>query len=160
MTVSAGDEVQLVVFRIDERYFAFNVFQAERVLPYREPTPLPNAAEFLEGMLPYGDGSVPLIDMRKRLGAPAPLREETRIMVLELEQGKIGLVVDAVVEVKKVPAGAISMPPEIVRELAAEFISGILNVGGRTIVILAVSRLLSSAERVTLEDLMVEAGHE
>lgn len=48
----------------------------------------------------------------------------------------------------------------VVRELAAEFISGILNVGGRTIVILAVSRLLSSAERVTLEDLMVEAGHE
>jgi purine-binding chemotaxis protein CheW len=154
---TAGDEVQLVVFRVGSQPFAVNIFQVERVIRYQEPTPLPNAPDFLEGIFPHGDRAVPLVDLRRRLGVPAPVREDTRVMILTLDVGLVGVVVDSVLAVRKVPAGAIAPPGGLVKGLAAEFIQGVVVADGRTIVILTPARLLSSTEQVTLRDLMVEA---
>lgn len=158
--MSAGDEVQLVTFRLARRDFACNVFEVERILRYQEPAPLPKAPDFLEGILQYGGSVVPVIDLRKRLGVPAPVREETRIMIIETEHGRVGVVVDAVLEVAKVEAQRIMPPPSIVRGLAATFITGILPLGERTVVILAAAKLLTSKERLALEALTVEAAHD
>jgi purine-binding chemotaxis protein CheW len=156
--MSTGDEVQLVVFRVGSQAFAVNIFQAERILRYQEPTPLPNAPAFLEGVFPFGDQVIPLVDLRKRLGVPAPVRDETRVVVLTLEVGPVGVVVDAVLAVRKVPAEQISPPSTLVKGLAAEYIHGLVVVEGRTVVILAASRLLSSSEQISVRDLLVEAG--
>ncbi len=158
--MSAGDEVQLVTFRLGGRDFAINVFEVERILRYQEPAPLPKAPEFLEGMLPYGGAVVPVIDLRTRVGAEAPVRDETRIMIVESDSGRVGVVVDAVLEVLKVDAERVTPPPALVRGLAAEYITGILSSGQRTVVILAASKLLTSTERIALEALTVEVGHE
>ena len=72
-------------------------------------------------------------------------------MILEWEQGRIAVVVDAVIELLRAPVDEIVPPPPIVCGLAAEYISGIFVHDGRTIVILAVSKLLSSTERLALE---------
>ncbi|HEX9729142.1 MAG TPA: chemotaxis protein CheW [Gemmatimonadales bacterium] len=156
----AGDEIQLVVFRIGAQHFALNVFQAERILLYEAPSPLPQAPDFLEGMVSYGDASIPLVDMRKRFGVAAPVQDETRTIVLELDQGRIGIVVDAVQDVVSVDADRIERPPDIVRKLAAECISGIVRIGTQPVIILAVATLLSSTERIALEELIVEVVHE
>jgi purine-binding chemotaxis protein CheW len=156
--VNAGDEVQLVVFRVGSQPFAVNIFQVERVLRYQEPTPLPNAPAFLEGIFPHGNRAVPLVDLRRRLGVPAPVREETRVVILGLDVGPVGMAVDAVLSVRKVSATAIAPPGPLVRELAAEFIQGVVVVDGRSVVILAPSKLLSSTEQVSLRDLVVEAA--
>src|SRR5206468_628727 len=106
------------------RGFAFNIFQVERILRYEAPAPLPKAPAFLEGVLQYQGAAVPLIDLRKRLGAAAALRDDTRTVILEFEGGRIGIVVDAVTEVMQVPATTVTPPPGIVKGLAAESISG------------------------------------
>ena len=153
-----GDIVQLVVFGVGGQQFACDIFQVERILRWERPTPLPKAPDFLEGVISYQDTTVPVIDLRKRLGVSAILREETRVMIFETEQGKVAAIVDAVLEVRKVEAGTITPPSGVVRGLAAEFISGLVRSGEATIVVLAVGRLLSSAERIVLADLMVEVG--
>jgi purine-binding chemotaxis protein CheW len=155
---TTGDEVQLVIFRVGSQPFAVNIFQVERVVRYQEPTPLPHAPAFLEGVFPYGDRAVPLVDLRRRLGVPAPVREDTRVMILGLEVGPVGVVVDTVLAVRKVPASAIAPPGALVKGLAAEFIQGVVVAEGRTIVILAPARLLTSTEQLALRDLVVEAG--
>src|SRR5262245_63044134 len=93
---AGGDEVQLVTFKLGGQDFAFTIFQVERILRYEAPAPLPKAPEFLEGVVRYGGGAVPLVDLRKRLGTTAPLREDTRTIILEFEGGKIGVIGDAV----------------------------------------------------------------
>lgn|SRR5574341_1135162 len=152
----SSDEVQLVVFRLGESEFAFNIFQVERVLRHQAPEPLPSAPPFLEGLLPYGDGVVPVIDLRKRVGAAAPVSDETRIIIVELEQGRVGVVVSAVREVLRVPAERVSAPPALVRGLAAAYISGVVRLEQRTVVVLAAPKLLTSTERIALTELMVE----
>ena len=149
--MSAGDDVQLVTFRVGGQDFAFNVFQVERILRYETAAPLPKAPEFLEGVLQYQGAAVPLIDLRKRFSVPAAVREETRTVILEWEGGKIGVVVDAVTEVLHLTATEIKAPPKIVKGLAAEYITGLVVTNGRTIIVLNTTQLLNARERLALE---------
>ncbi len=153
---TAGDDVQLVTFKVAGQDFAFNIFQVERILRYEAPAALPKAPDFLEGVLRYQGSAVPLVDLRKRLGVAAPLREETRTVILEWEGGKLGVVVDAVTEVLQVAASEITSPPRIVKGLAAEYITGLVVTGGRTIIVLNTARLLSSPEKLALETAVKE----
>jgi len=149
--MTAGDDVQLVTFKVAGQDFALNIFQVERILRYEAPAPLPKAPDFLEGVLQYQGAAVPLVDLRKRLGVPAPHREETRSVILEWEGGKLGVVVDAVTEVLQLAAEEITSPPGIVKGLAAEYITGLVVKDGRTIIVLNAARLLSSKEKLALE---------
>src|SRR6266700_1006461 len=149
--MTAGDDVQLVTFKGAGQDCAFNIFQGERILRYEAPAPLPKAPDFLEGVLQYQGVAIPLVDLRKRLGVPAPHREETRSVILEWEGGKLGVVVDAVTEVRQVAAERITAPPGIVKGLAAEYITGLVVTDGRTIIVLNTARLLSSQEKVALD---------
>jgi purine-binding chemotaxis protein CheW len=148
---SGDDDVQLVAFRLAGQDFAFNIFHVERILRHEAPAPLPKAPEFLEGVLQYQGQAVALIDLRKRLSVPAPVREETRTMILESDGGKIGVVVDAVTEVLQVGAAQITAPSKIVKGLAAEYITGLVVKDGRTIIVLNTSQLLNAKEKLALE---------
>jgi purine-binding chemotaxis protein CheW len=144
------DELQFVIFQVGPQALALSIFQVERILRWEQPAVLPNAPAFLEGVLPYGEGVVPVVDLRKRLDVPATQQEETRVMVLELEDQRVGIVVDAVSEVVRVDARAITPPPPMVRSLAAKYITGILSQADRTVVVLNAGKLLSSKERLAL----------
>lgn len=149
--MTGGDDVQLVAFRVADQDFAFNIFQVERILRYEPPARLPQAPEFLEGVLRHEGVAIPVVDLRKRLSVPAPLREETRTMLLEVDRDRIGVVVDGVTEVLQVPADAVTAPPAFVRGLAAEYISGLVVRGERTVIVLHPGKLLTAAERLALE---------
>lgn len=158
--MSTGDEVQVVSFAVGGQEFGFNVFDVERVVRYEDPTPLPESPDYLEGTVKFGDDAIPIVDLRKRLEAPAQVDEDTRIVVLELDVGRVGLVVDAVLEVMKVPADRVRRPSPIVQGLAAEYITGIVSVAERTLVLLAASRLLNSKESLTIGALTAELTDE
>jgi purine-binding chemotaxis protein CheW len=149
----AGDDVQVVTFRVGRQEFAFDILQVERILRYSAPAPLPKAPEFLEGVMPYGDGAVPVIDLRKRFELDAPIREETRLMVLELDNQRVAVLVDEVREVLRVDATSITAPGPVVSGLAAIYIAGIITRPERTIIILNARKLLSSTERLALNTL-------
>jgi purine-binding chemotaxis protein CheW len=156
MTTTTGDDVQLVTFRVAGQEFAFNIFQVERILRYEAPAKLPRAPDFLEGVLQYQGDSVPVIDLRKRFGVAAPLKDETRTIVLDWESSKIGVVVDAVTEVLQIAASQVSQPPAIVKGLAAEYITGLVGREGRTIIVLNTGKLLASKEKLALTTTMTE----
>jgi purine-binding chemotaxis protein CheW len=150
---TTGEEVQLVTFRVGRQEFAFDILQVERILRYTEPSPLPKAPQFLEGVMPYGEGAVPVIDLRKRFELEAPIRDETRLMVLELETQRVAVLVDEVHEVLRVDSTTIAAPGPVVSGLAAVYIAGIVTRPGRTIIILNARKLLSSTERLALSQL-------
>lgn len=158
--MSQGDDIQVVVFRVGGQEFAFNVFHVQRILRYQAPSPLPKAPAFLEGILQVQGAVVPVIDLRKRFElADARLREETRMMVLECDGVNVAVIVDAVLEVLRINSEAVSLPPAVVRGLAAEYIQGIITVGARTVVLLQTGRLVTSSERISLEAIQAEPVH-
>jgi purine-binding chemotaxis protein CheW len=73
-------------------------------------------------------------------------------MVVQYDAQQVAIVVDLVVEVLRVDTSTITLPPAMVRGLAAEYISGMIARPGRTIVVLNAARLLSSTERLALSE--------
>jgi purine-binding chemotaxis protein CheW len=144
------DDVQMVTFRVGSQEFAFDILQVERILRYSAPSPLPKAPEFLEGVVPYEGGAVPVVDLRKRFDLDAPIQEETRLMVVDLGEQRVGVLVDEVREVVRVDSTTITAPGPMVSGLAASYIAGIITRPGRTIIILNARKLLSSSERHAL----------
>ena len=151
--MNTGDDVQVVTFRVGRQEFAFDILQVERILRYSPPSPLPKAPQFLEGVMPYGETAVPVIDLRKRFELDAPILEETRVMVLELENQRVAVLVDEVREVLRVDSTTIAPPGPVVSGLAAVYIAGIISRPERTIILLNARKLLSSSERLALSEL-------
>jgi purine-binding chemotaxis protein CheW len=146
---------KLVTFRLGDDLFAADIFAVERVLRYQEPTSVPEAPAWIEGVLEYQSRVVPVISLRRRFELPerAPTGE-TRIIVLNARGEWIGAIVDAVVEVSTIEPGQLSAPPSFFRGLAGEYLKGIVRRGDRgerLVIVLDVDRLLSATERMTLE---------
>jgi purine-binding chemotaxis protein CheW len=155
-----GDTIQIVVFRVGEHEFAFDIFHVQRIVRYERPAAVPKAPPFLEGVLQIEGAVVPVIDLRKRFElAHAPLGPDTRIVVVDVEGGAVGAVVDRVTEVLRVAAGDVAPPPAVVRGLAAAYVQGIITLPSRTVVLLHGGRLLSSAERTLLRRVDAQAPH-
>jgi purine-binding chemotaxis protein CheW len=145
-----ADDIQVVIFRVGSQEFALDILQVERILRYVVPSPLPKAPAFLEGVVQYDGGAVPVVDLRKRFELEAPITEETRLMVLDMDDQRVGVLVDEVREVIRVDSTTITAPGPVIRGLAAAYISGIITRPARTIIILNARRLLSSTERMAL----------
>ena len=106
--------------------------------------------EAIELMAEKNIGAVPVVDLRKRFDLDAPIREETRLMVVDLGEQRVGVLVDEVREVIRVDSTTITAPGPMVSGLAATYIAGIITRPGRTIIILNARKLLSSSERHAL----------
>jgi purine-binding chemotaxis protein CheW len=150
MSIVTGEDVQIVSFRVGTQEFAFDILQIERIIRYERPAPLPQAPAFLEGVVQHAGGAVPVVDLRKRFELESPVRDETRMMIVDLGDQRVGVVVDEVREVMRVDSTAISAPAPIVSGLAAAYIAGIVTRPGRTIIILNARKLLTSTERLAL----------
>jgi len=82
VSIDSEDEIQVVAFRTGPQEFALDILQVERILRWEQPTPLPKAPAFLEGVIPYEGDAVPVVDLRKRLELPAELRPAVLLVVL------------------------------------------------------------------------------
>jgi len=157
--VQAVPQVQLVTFRLGADEFGLDVFSVHEILRYAAPTPVPKAPGFVEGVVDVRGTLVPVVDMRRRFELPeAPVNDETRTVLVQYGGERLGLVVDAVTEVMRVPETAVSEPPAYIRGLAAEFVRGIVRLEGRLVVLIDIERILSSQERIALEQAELAPG--
>ena len=148
---------QIVIFKLGDDHFAADVFAVERVLRHVAPTAIPNVPPWIMGVIDYQQRVVPVIDLRRRFGlAATDVKPETRLLVLNANGEWVGAVVDAVVEVVSVEVAAITPPPPIFRGLAGEYIRGLVRRAGRLVICLDVARLLSTTDRLTLDQARTE----
>jgi len=146
------ETVKLVTFELGADTFGAEVLSVERVLRHVQPNSVPDVPEWISGVIEYGSGVIPVVEMRRRMAlSPAEVSHDTRILVFATQGGRIGGIVDAVHEVVTIPKASINPPPPMFRGLAAEFVRGIAKVRDQLVVILDVDRVLTSADRIVLD---------
>ncbi len=118
-------------------------------------TPIPNASPMVEGIVHVRGQLVPALNLRARFGLPKiPYDLRTRLVVIQHDERRVGLVVDTAREFVRMPADAFQPPPEAVSGLSGNYLDHIATLGDRLVLILNLSEVLSLPETSlpTLED--------
>ncbi len=150
--ITKDDETQLVVFRMEKEEFACNINDVREVLKMIKVTPLPRSLDFVEGVINLRGDVIPVIDLRKRFGlAEAERTDESRIIIVEVEDRMVGLIVDSVTEVIRLMEKQIQDAPSQVAGGKTDLIMGVGKVDERMLIILNLDRILTVEEQVALE---------
>lgn len=141
-------EQQCVVFELDTESYGVDIAAVEGIIKMQEITRLPQAPEFLEGITNLRGSIVPVIDLRKRFGMveQEPTRE-TRIVIANMGGTKVGLVVDAVSQVIRIPEDAIEPPPQMSVTINSAFIKAVAKLENELVILLDLDRVLNLEER-------------
>lgn len=146
------------VQKSSEPFILFEIAQTNYAIPARlvqqmemvsTITPVPNAPNFVEGVVFSRGQVIPVIDLRTRLGLKkVDYNLRTRLIVIQTETRTVGAIADSAREFVSIPTEAIQPPPEAIGA-ANKYISGIIRLGERIIMLLNVEQLLALAEEVT-----------
>ena len=154
--------IQVVVFSISKEFYGVPIAAVQEIVRVPEVTSVPDAPDFFEGVINLRGKIVPIVDLRKRLRLASSGRtKSSRVLVAENGGRVIGLLVDAVSEVRRLPADAVEPPPEIISAVGIEYITGVAKAGERLIIFLDIKKILSFEEMkrvVSSVDLAADAA--
>jgi len=150
-------EKQYVVFKIDKEEFGIDIMKVKEIIPYREPTRIPNCPEFIEGVLNYRGNVIPLINLKKRFSmGETELTKETRIIVISLNDREIGFIVDEASQTIRLDEEQIDPAPDIITEVDRRFISGVGKIDeSRLLIILNLHNVLTDDEKNEIQKIEI-----
>ena len=140
---ATNDQIQLVTFWVGSEEFAVEILAVREINRMLDVTRVPEAPACVEGVINLRGLIVPIVDLRKRFGAPSDRSDnETRIIVVEVNDRYIGFIVDRVSEVLRLEREVIDPAPDLGNSEVGQFISGVGKLQDRLIILLEVSRLV------------------
>lgn len=142
--ISEDNLLQLVTFRIAEEEFGVDILAVQEIIRPTQITMVPQAAAFIEGVINLRGKVIPVINMRTRFGMPvAEFDSKTRIIVMEFEQKIVGILVDGVSQVLRIPVSTVEGAPPVVCGVGSEYIKGVGKLDDRLLILLDLDMLLS-----------------
>lgn len=136
--------LQLVVFSIGKELYGVGIGSVHEIVKVPDITEVPDAPRFLVGVINLRGKIVPVVDLRKRLNLrDADLTKSSRVLITENDGRLVGLLVDAVSEVLKLPPDAVEAPPEMIASIGVEYITGVAKIETRLIILIELARVLS-----------------
>jgi purine-binding chemotaxis protein CheW len=151
-----ANELQLVGFRIGKEMFGVPIELVHEIVRVPEVTSVPDALEYVEGVINLRGKIISVVDLRKRFGEiEIHADRKNRILVANVEGTMVGLIVDAASEVLKLPNTEIEAPPSNVFDDAeVNYVTGVGKLNGRLIILLDLKKILDKGELRRLGDLM------
>ncbi len=145
---SGSEEIlQLVSFTIGEEEFGVNILTVQEINRMVDVTRVPNTPSYVDGIINLRGKVIPIIDLRCRFSMERkPKDKNTRIIVVELSGTIFGFVVDSVSEVLRIPLSVIEPPPSIIAGISKEFITSIVKLDDRLLILLDLEHILTMDE--------------
>lgn len=135
---------QLVVFTLGEEEYAVDISYAQEIIRIPQITKIPNVPRFIEGIINLRGKIIPILDLKERFNIGHTDRGiDSRLLILELDGLKAGIVVDDVSEVIKVEEQSIQRLDDEISSISKESIEGISLIGQRIIIVLNIIKLKS-----------------
>ena len=147
-------EQQLVVFGLGKEEFGIDISRVREIVKLQNITTIPQSMDFVEGIVNIRGQIVPIVDLCKRFlvaDRSESVDAERRIIVVNMSGQNIGILVDGVSEILRIPDEAIEPTPPIVASgVSSDFIRGVAKVEGRLIIFLDLDRIFSAEEQEAL----------
>jgi purine-binding chemotaxis protein CheW len=136
---------KIVAFQIGEEEYGLDINYVQSIERIQHITRVPNAPEYVEGVMNLRGNVTPVIDLRRRLKLNhAAHTEDTRVIITKYDDIEVGLIVDQISDVTDVKDG--EMEAASSSGLTSEYFEGIAKTGGRLIILLKIEELIKTPE--------------
>ena len=149
-----GKIIQLIVFHLGDEEFGADIAQVREIIRKGAVTPIPDSPDFIKGVTNVRGEIAVVIDLKRRFFLRTKKDiEEKHIVMTEQDNNLFGLMVDEVSEVLRIPEKEIKTTPELVTRIDRIYISGVLTLENRLIMILDLKKVLSEEELAKLSEI-------
>ena len=151
-------DLQIVGFCIGKEMFGVSIALVHEIVRVPEVTAVPEAPDFVEGVINLRGRIVPVVDLRKRFGEKhIASHKKNRILVTEVEKRIVGVIVDATSEVLKLREEQVEPPPaDLVQDGETTYITGIARINQRLVILVDLKRILATGRLRRFSELTEE----
>ncbi|MEW6698039.1 MAG: chemotaxis protein CheW [Bacillota bacterium] len=143
-----SQEEQIVVFQLMEQVYGIDINAVYEIIRMESITKIPRTPHFVEGVINLRGRIIPVIDLGVRFGLGQNERTQaSRIIIVEVSGQTVGMIVDSVQEVLRIPVNSIEPPPPVVNGVDAAYLRGIAILEERLIVLLDQNKILMEEEK-------------
>ena len=140
---------EFLSFTLGEEDYGVDILKVQEIRGYDAVTRLPDAPDYIKGVINLRGTIVPVIDLRLKLRMKEARYDAFTVMiVLNVEARVVGIVVDSVSDVISLNADQIRPTPEFGASVDTRFISGIGTMDERMLILLDIETLINSTDLV------------
>ncbi|ALQ09532.1 MULTISPECIES: chemotaxis protein CheW [Pseudoalteromonas] len=139
---------QFLTFIMADEEYGVDILTVQEIRSWEEITVLPNAPEFVKGVINLRGTIVPIIDLRLRFGLPSTDYGPLTVVIvikIEFEQGSkiIGIAVDAVSDVYSIVEQDAKAVPSLSESNNCEYVAGLVNVGDKMVALIDLQKTMN-----------------
>lgn len=143
---------EFLTFALGEEEYGVDILKVKEIRGYDAVTRLPDAPDYIKGVINLRGTIVPVIDMRVKFRLEAKVDALTVMIVLNVADRVVGMVVDSVSDVVQLDAGQIRAMPEVGTGIDRRFLTGIGALEERMLILLDIEGLMTSADMGLVAD--------
>ncbi|KMY49468.1 chemotaxis protein CheW [Peribacillus loiseleuriae] len=145
--IVTSETVKVIVFQIKDKEYVIPVSKVRGIEKIMHITRVPRSLPFVKGVINLRGVITPIIDLRARFEIEkAEYDDRTRIIIVTLDNMEAGLIVDSANDVLDIPESSIEPQPEVIGNVAMEYISGVAKVEKRLLTLLNLDQILNQNE--------------
>lgn len=142
-TETHSDSVELASFFVGEALCGMDILKVQEINKLIEMTRVPQAPEYVLGILNLRGEIVTIIDLGKKLGLKSTeISDKTRNIIVNSNGEHIGLMVEQISDVVQAKCEKIEAPPANIGGVQGKYFTGVLKTKDRLIGILDVGKVL------------------
>lgn len=136
------DGKQYVVFKLENEEYGLDIHKVISIERMKTISRVPKTPAYIKGVINLRGEIIPIMDLRARFNITGTEEtEETRIIIIKIEDASLGVIVDAVVEVLELPEEAIENVASFSNDISMEYIQGAGKIEDRIVTLLNLDKL-------------------
>lgn len=142
-----------LTFQVEDEYFGVEIRYVIEIIGIQKITNLPDMPSFIKGVINLRGKVIPVLDIRSRFAMEEiPYGERTCIIVVKIDGGEFGFIVDTVKEVVDMPSKIIDKPPRGGYSQKSKYISGIGKHEENVIIVIDINKVLTEKELQVMQN--------
>lgn len=148
-----GTSSSYVTFSLEDETYAIDVLQVQEVLKLTEIAPVPGVPNYILGIINLRGDVVTVIDARRRMLLPDREPDDaSRIVIIDVDNQNVGILVDSVAEVVRIPPDAVDPAPAVGNDQTSRFILGVSSTEDGLTILIDLNKLLSDDEWAAIRE--------
>ena len=147
-----ASEGKLLTFKLGRQEYGIPILEAREVIGMVEAEPIPQAPDFMEGVINLRGRIFPVIDLRTKFGMERQKpSDESCIIFVKISGHITGMIVDFLAGVATLDPSQFEADPDLGVYMDSKFLLGVAKFDGRVVFVLNLDEVLSNAEITMLQ---------